>query len=318
MPFLPGDPWALVALALVAAGVPVILFTKVPKAYALALLCLAVFFVQFLAESAGGDPVIEQLGLRSGDFLAGRAWWTPLTYMFVHAGFLHIFGNLVILLTAGPALEDKIGERRFLVIYFAAGFAAAAIQLLLGTQHLLGVGPGDVAIGASGAIFGVLTAFAVRYPRAKLPLFIIFIVIPGVPAMFILGLFLVLNVGLAYTGGQGVAWYAHFAGFLAGLAFALTLPRDLAAGGAKRAASALPDVEKLRPLATTPDLRELLTRIEQFDGKHEHDLEFVDAWLDRFFKKARCPGHADTVLERDGPSAAKCPRGDYAVDFARR
>ena len=149
------------------------------------------------------------------------AWQTAFTSMFLHGSFLHILGNMVFLAIFGPTVEDTVGRVRYLVLYLAGGLAALAAQVL--------AGPGSLAptLGASGAIAGVLGAYIVLYPRARVLslVFIVFVVtIVEVRAVYLLGFWFLEQLyfgaaGLASPigGGEGVAYFAHVGGFLFGL-----------------------------------------------------------------------------------------------------
>lgn len=319
MALLPSGPYGWAFLALVVLGTAFIAVRRdVPKAYALGVLCFAVYALQFAAGAFGGESLVLEGGFSVDGLLAG-AWWSPLTSMYLHAGFFHLFGNLFVLLTAGPALEDRIGSRRFLVVYFAAGVGALLAHTAIAYAAPAIVDPADVAIGASGAIFGVLTAVAVRYPRLLLPTPLMFIIV-RLPAFVVLLIHLGFN--LAYLAGDqfgpgagGIAWWGHFAGFLVGLPFAYMLParhEEVPTG-----TRGLPDPAKLEPLATTPELRALLDKVHQFspDARTSHDSTFALAWVDRFLEKARCPA-CGRPFARKGLTAV-CEGGETRLDLRR-
>ena len=138
---------------------------------------------------------------------------TLLTSMFLHGSLFHLLGNMLYLWIFGNNIEDKLGPLRYLLFYLVGGVAAAL-------THVLALpGSRTPMIGASGAIAGVLGAYWLLFPRARVMTFvflIFFIDIVPVPAGIVLGLWLlvqILNVGL----GGGVAWFAHIGGFLAGV-----------------------------------------------------------------------------------------------------
>lgn len=318
MPLLPPGAFDLVALAGILAGLALVVGKRdVPKAYGLGVIVLGVYALDVVAGLVGQRPPARALGFVAALFLAGETWWTPLTSAFAHADLGHLVGNLFILLTAGPALEDRVGARRFLLIYFVAHAAAMVAHLGMAYGTPL-VSPWSVALGASGAIFGVLSAFAVRYPRERLPLFLGFWVI-WLPSFVILVLYLVFNV--AYLMGDwvgtpgGIAWWGHFAGFLVGLAWAPRLPA--APHAVPRTGRGLPDAEKLEPLATTPDARRVLDRIRQFtpETRTKDDAAYAEAWLDQFFEKVACPTCGEPFV-RSGLRAT-CKGGETTVEFGR-
>lgn len=327
MPLLPPDPVALIALGLAVAGTVFLFVSNWPKAYGMGILILVIFGFQaydawFRGTILTADWLVTDLGFRARPFLDGAQWWTPFSYMYMHAGFLHVFGNLFILLTAGPILEDRIGGRTFLVIYLLGGFAAAGAHLLLSTvgPEPRFIGAYVPAVGASGAIFGILAAVATLAPREKLPMTIPgFFFILWLPAFVVLFAFVAFNLVYMLSdlraGAGSIAWYGHFAGLAVGLAAAFVLERrGVTFASAPAGGGRAPDVEKLRPLATTPDMTASLGRIEGMKGTTQDDATFRDLWLDRFFDKARCP-RCQGALVRKGLTA-ESPCG-YRLDFAQ-
>ncbi len=141
---------------------------------------------------------------------------TFVTHMFVHGGWMHVIGNMWFLWIFGDNVEDRVGRVRFLVLYILWGWAAAAGHMLLGSD------PGTPMVGASGAIAGVLGAYAVLYPHAKVHTFVFLIVFFKhftLPAMA----FLALWFGLQFLSlsQEGVAWWAHIGGFIVGVLVAV-------------------------------------------------------------------------------------------------
>jgi len=134
--------------------------------------------------------------------------------MFLHGGFLHLFGNMLYLWIFGNNIEDFLGSFRFIFFYLLSGLGASLTHIVFHPNSQVPM------IGASGAIAGVLGAYLILYPRARVLSFVFlffFIRILPVPAFFLLGIWFiaqVLNVGL----GGGVAWFAHIGGFLIGIA----------------------------------------------------------------------------------------------------
>jgi len=142
------------------------------------------------------------------------------TSMFLHGGPLHLLGNMLYLWIFGDNVESIMGHLRFLGFYLLCGLAAAFSHILVEPNSILPM------VGASGAISGVLGAYFLRFPRAKVlvlvPLFLWFIRIIRIPAFFVLGFWFLMQVmsgfmslGISVTGG--VAWFAHIGGFLAGM-----------------------------------------------------------------------------------------------------
>ena len=157
-------------------------------------------------------------------------WWISwVTAMFMHASWEHILGNMIFLAVFGKNVEDAFGHLRYLIFYFAGGFAATLMQtamtLLFGTAHD-SVVPN---LGASGAIAAVLGAYFVLYPNSTVRGLIV--IFPArLPAWFFLGFWFLYqlveaNFGIfdAHAGGGGVAFFAHVGGFIFGVIVAALL-----------------------------------------------------------------------------------------------
>jgi membrane associated rhomboid family serine protease len=177
-----------------------------------------------LADRFGFDPDVTQLQLAALCPQGDRVLLTPFTSMFVHGGWFHLIGNMVFLWVFGDNVEDAMGHLRYALFFALAGLAATAAHVAVGPDELI------PAVGASGAIAGVLGAYLVLYPRATiaaiLPIFILFWMPFHVPAIVLIGVWFVMQLlngvaALATTdvvgAGGGVAWFAHIGGFVAGL-----------------------------------------------------------------------------------------------------
>lgn len=135
--------------------------------------------------------------------------WQLVTYAFLHGGILHIFLNMFALYVFGPPLEDYWGARRFLGYYFVCLIAAGCTQLAVE----YGAGVGEPTIGASGAVFGILLAFAMLFPRTRL---LVYFAIP-MPAWLVVTIYGALELYWGVTGTQAsVAHFAHLGGMLGG------------------------------------------------------------------------------------------------------
>ncbi len=193
---------------------------------------IIVFGWQMMVLGTGGENALQQAVFYFGVVparvaeapLAPLTWLTFVTSMFMHGGFMHILGNMLYLWIFGNNVEDVMGRFWFTVFYFLAGFAASAAQVIASWGSSV---PG---IGASGAIAGVLAAYLLFFPAARVDTLIFlgyFGRIASLPAVLVLGLWFVLqlfngvlSVGAGAATG-GVAWFAHIGGFVAGLILCL-------------------------------------------------------------------------------------------------
>jgi len=172
----------------------------------------------FLLELAGGEPFVRQWSVIPADIAAGRHWITILTAMFMHAGWMHIIGNMVFLWAFGPEIEEAMGRFRYLMFYLLGGLAASLAQVVAMPTSTV---PN---LGASGAIAAVMGAFLITYPRDQirtLVLFGWFARITFIPAALLIGLWFVIQLfsevgAVAGVQSGGVAYMAHVGGFIFG------------------------------------------------------------------------------------------------------
>ena len=186
------------------------------------LIVLNVLF--FFLELSSGDPFIERWSVVPRRLLAnpGGDFPTIFTSMFMHAGWLHLGGNMLYLWIFGDNVEDRFGHIKFLIFYLLCGIAATLAQLAFSA------GSGVPNLGASGAIAGVLGAYIVLFPREQVKVLMGRSVIP-MPALVVIGLWIVLQfvsgIGSVTQAAQtgGVAYMAHIGGFLAGVVLTFLL-----------------------------------------------------------------------------------------------
>jgi len=175
----------------------------------------------FVLELAGGDAFVNRWSVVPADILAGRNWITVLTAMFMHAGPVHILGNMVFFWAFGPEIEDVMGPLRYLFFYLLGGLLATLAQALIDPASTV---PN---LAASGAIAAVMGAFLITYPRDRIRavlLFGWFARVTFVPAVVLVGVWFLTQVfseigALAQTQMGGVAYMAHIGGFVFGAVF---------------------------------------------------------------------------------------------------
>lgn len=206
--------------------------------YALILLNVLIWvFIQGLGSTKALALSVCTLGLISGELLqtipTGTAfkvgpaiacvindtpsWFTLISHMFLHGGWLHIIGNMWFMWVFADNVEDSMGHFRFFVFYLACGLFAAGLQIAFNPSAIVPM------VGASGAIGGVMGAYIMLYPRVKVHLIVfllIYITTVAVPALWMLGYWFFVQVigGFSSIGqvGGGVAFWAHVGGFAAG------------------------------------------------------------------------------------------------------
>lgn len=150
-------------------------------------------------------------------------WWQPLTYMFMHGSFGHLFFNMFALYMFGRTLEWELGTKRFLVYYFVCGIGAALVQMLVGQIDIAGMVKDSAAywqymvtptVGASGAVFGLLLAFGMMHPNA-----VIMLLIPPIPikAKWFVVIYGAIELLFGVSGRMdNVAHFAHLGGMFWG------------------------------------------------------------------------------------------------------
>jgi hypothetical protein len=195
---------------------------------------VTVFLVSWLSDPLGlyGSyslrRVIENFGMVPYELLRGQRLYTLFTSMFIHGGPVHLIGNMLYLHIFGDNVEDAFGHTRYFFFYLISGVVASlahVITLLTSADLSSLMVP---TIGASGAIFGVLGAYLVLYPRARILTLVLFgwIYIVPIPAVLLIGFWFIfqllygmleLEIGIA----SGIAYWAHIGGFMAGLLFGL-------------------------------------------------------------------------------------------------
>jgi membrane associated rhomboid family serine protease len=177
---------------------------------------------RFALQSDASEQIYRYYGFVPHELIVSlTSQWTLVPYnvmtiftsMFLHGGFLHLAGNMLYLWIFGNNVEDALGHMRFVFFYIVSGLIAAAFQFLYDPSSNLPM------IGASGAISGVLGAYLVLYPYARIKTLLIIIVffkVVELPAILLLTIWFFMQV-LYSTSMDGVAWYAHIGGFIFGL-----------------------------------------------------------------------------------------------------
>ncbi len=184
---------------------------------------VAVFFYQFTLPPHAFKAFMianSTIPARIPSFLAGHtgfgvAFFPLLTSMFLHSGLAHIGGNMLFLWIFGDNIEDYFGHVTYLLFYLVCGIGAGLLHILFNLHSTL------PALGASGAISGVMGAYMLLFPRERI-LTLVFIFLVPIPAVIILGYWFLLQflAGISALGAGasgGVAWWAHVGGFLLGM-----------------------------------------------------------------------------------------------------
>jgi membrane associated rhomboid family serine protease len=192
--------------------------------WGLILINFAVYF--YLAQNPVMDAnAIQRYAVVPADIAAGRHLGTLVTSLFLHANLLHVGGNMLFLWIFGNNVEDRLGELKFLVVYFASGLAGSLLQVAIAPTSTIPL------LGASGAISGILAAYVLYFPRARVLTYILPFFVFTLSAYVFIGYWIALNALQAFlnigVSGGGVAFFAHIGGFVTGLVLAILLrPRE--------------------------------------------------------------------------------------------
>jgi len=194
--------------------------------YGVLISCVLVFFWQ-LSLGEGAQQAVYSFGVIPSVLFESKslprdleilpAWLTIFSSMFLHGGWMHLIGNMLYLWVFGNNVEDAMGHKRFIVFYLLCGLVAALTQAMINPDSEVPM------IGASGAVSGVLGAYLLLYPHARILVVIpigIFIYTPWIAAYWVLGFWFVLqifNSMLSASEMGGVAYAAHLGGFVAGM-----------------------------------------------------------------------------------------------------
>ncbi len=173
----------------------------------------------FLLELANGDPFINRWALVPAQVSAGQHLETVFSAMFLHAGWLHIGGNMLFLFVFGPEIEDVMGPVSYLVFYLLGGVAATIAQVAVDPTSTI---PN---LGASGAIAAVMGAFLITFPTDRIRTLLVlgwWIQVTAIPAILLIGVWFLLQLlnqlgSFVVASSGGVAYMAHVGGFLFGL-----------------------------------------------------------------------------------------------------
>ena len=186
---------------------------------------VVVFFFFWLSGAESFWSAIQDYGMVPAYVVTGERLYTLFTSMFMHGGIPHLLGNMLYLYIFGDNIEDAFGHGRYFAFYFICGIAASAMHIMSITTAKAMRLP---AVGASGAISGVLGAYLLLYPRARILTLVLYVwaYVARIPSIFFLGFWFAYQLLLGFLPQPGgVAYWAHIGGFIAGMALALILRR---------------------------------------------------------------------------------------------
>jgi membrane associated rhomboid family serine protease len=170
-----------------------------------------------LIDTSFAMDIDDRFAMSPYYIVRGEKLYTLFTSMFLHSGWLHLIGNMLYLYIFGDNIEDVFGHMSYLVFYILCGLAAS-FTYIMSLESFIST---DLVVGASGAISGVLGAYLVLYPKARILTLIVPVIVP-IPAVIFLGFWFLLQwLNVIFVSGGMVAYWAHIGGFIAGMILAL-------------------------------------------------------------------------------------------------
>ncbi len=287
----PLDNFSILCIILIVGTILVSYLKKWLITYALILANFLIFVISFI-----WPQVIMNLGFRP---IYLEPSYTPqlftlLTSMFIHSDFLHILGNMLVFFFIGMAFEQRIGWKKFLPIYLITGICGSL------THAFLNLGSSIPLVGASGAIFGIMGAFAYSYPNDEVVMpipFGIIMLFRRIKVIYAVLIFAALETVIVFIGSQdNTAHFAHIGGLICGVIIAAIIigknklivtnqqtGKSISSGHYEERPRFI-NYTNLEPLATTPELKQMLSQI-----RNETVSQVRDVWLDHFLEKTKCP-----------------------------
>jgi len=304
---------SLVAICIMVGAIAIAYAKKLMMTYTIIIANLIIFALTFIFE----NEIIGELGFKP-EYLSVEKFpqiYTLFTSMFVHSGFLHIFGNMLVFFFMGIAFEQRIGAKKFLIIYLATGVCGAL------THSLLNIGSDIALVGASGAIFGIMGAFAYSYPRDEVvmpvPIGIMFIM--RIKVIYATIIFAALETFVVMLEVQdNTAHFAHLGGLVSGAILAAlliktrsekeNLPGTIHYNSYIQQKSKKINFANLEKLAEAKEQKEMLKRIES-----ETLPQVREIWLDHFLEKTKCPKCGKALNSFEGKIC--CKGCDFKTDY---
>ena len=318
--YLPLGIPSIIAIAVIIGGIIISLYKKLMLTYALIITNFLVFIITLMFRSEiifgviNGEWITAGLGFRplylTPDYLPQI--YTLFTSMFVHSDFLHIIGNMLIFYFIGFQFEQRVGWKNFLIIYLLSGIVGSLTHSFLVFATYTSIN--DLAIplvGASGAIFGIMGAFAYVFPQDQIVMPIpigFFMIIRRVKVIFAVILFAGIETIIVLIGSQdNTAHFAHLGGLIGGVVLsALLIKRKFRSEDITQNLEIVSPLQfeakprtlnytSLTSLAITPELKQILERVKQ-----ESVPQVRDIWLDHFLEKSKCPKCQSTLKNFNG------------------
>jgi len=287
--------WVAAIIVMIVASTAYSYYRQMSFSIVVSVVCVVSFAVLLLSAGSayyGNSETMYQLEFIPHDLTDPGRLYTVLTSMYTHGGIGHLLMNILVVAFIGMGFEQRICTRPYILMYFVAG--------LCGTLAFAGLNWGNsfiAVVGASGAIVGVLGAYVRMFPHERMSLLIGFLPLPPMPLLVVVAGILFLQI-VFLSGQTNIAVEAHLGGLVAGYVLAPYVARLPLHKRVKKMVSQ----SALRKLATTPELKSIMRRIEE-----ESIPDVRSAWIEHFLSQAKCPQCGTKLkVRKDG---VMCERG---------
>ena len=258
-----------------------------------------IFILAFMFDKNIFNNVVVDLGCRPGHILSlSPKIYTIVTHMYIHGGILHLIMNMIFLMLIGIPFEERVGSKKFVFIYFGAGILGILLNAMI-TYSYPSLSPDVIGIGASGAIFGIMGAYAFLYPRDEIiaPLGPIITKVPVILVAVVY--FLIETIFTLFFIQDSVGHVVHVGGFVSGVYIAFLLKRyEPLKKEEKKEKTGMSMFDKL---ASTDELKNILQTI-----KKEDIPEIRNVWIEEFMKKVVCPKCGKKLKIWGNAAVCKC------------
>lgn len=309
---------SIITLCLIIAALILAYVKKIMMTYALVVINFIVFIISLIFQR----QIITELGFVPAYFSLESLprLYTLFTSMFVHGGVLHVLMNMLIFFFLGISFEDRIGRNKFIFIYIITGICGAL------AYSIINPGSTTVLVGASGAIFGILGAYAFSYPRDKVVMPIPLPIMIFTRMRVITAAIMFASIETAYfllIVEDNIAHVAHLGGLIGGVMLAAVLIRTKPSMSSQRHRITLGSesqstgfgfrksntLENLSELAVTDEQKRMVDRI-----RNENVPEVRKAWIDHFLDTAQCP-QCGSKLRHNQAGKIWCNTCDFTTHY---
>jgi len=315
----PASPYIIVVLLAIMVGVYPFAIWRKMSFTAATIIANAIIFVIYIAPRNNEIlyDVFSTLGFNNQSLSTGEGIFALYTHMYIHADFMHVFFNMFILFLMGVPFEQRVGWKWMAVIYWGTGILGGGLL-----NGWLTFSEPSIGIGASAAISGIIGAFAIMYPWDRVPMVIIFIILPRVQVavgalVFILFQTFMAIVRTSLPFGLGnISYTAHLAGVMVGVAIGYILVKK---GGVEAPTSGARlgkkldklDYERLRPMTRMP------AHADRLDALIKEDIpEVEEVLLEDLVSRLRCPD-CDSIIMMHRGHTLRCEKCQWQLDLRK-